>query len=467
MYFGSYVFIKKLWNSFSGSFSADLLERIEGYTHKISYMVYEAQTSIHNMEEIKSSSLFSETRFKKKKRRITLLKKTTISIFIIVFVLVPLAGCWDKTELNELAIVLAMGVDKNVQTGKINLTLQVIRPSALNSQQGGSREAPYDVITGSGNSIVSAINEAERKIDRRLFFSHLKVIIVGEKAARFGLSDLLDYVLRTHKVSQSTWLAVTQDEVNKVIKAKHGIESVQASYLEGIIKAQYEQLNVTSSTTYNFIRKVSTDGLNPVTGVITIQKQESISGQDNQSVVKQGLVLSGTAAFRKDKLKGYLNNKETRGLNYLIDASKGGSILVPSLESKNDYISIDITKVKCKITPTIINGKTTFNIYIQAQGNIAEVDDTTDVSNPKKLSLINRQFRASIQKDTHSAVIKSQKVLKTDILGFGRAYEKKYPTRWKKIKDGWIDYFPNEAFKVKVKTTIYDTGLQLKPIKKN
>lgn len=386
------------------------------------------------------------------------------AVLIIAFALLSLTGCWDKEELNELAIVMAMGFDKDIQTGKINLTIQVIRPGALNRQQGGSQESPYDIVISSGRTILEAIKEANKKLDRRLFFSHLKVIVVGEKAARYGLSDLMDWNSRTHEIRQTTWLVVTRDEASKVIEIKHGIETIQASYMDGIIKTANLNLNVTSTDTISFINKMSAEGLNPVTGVFAIQNEKSISAPDNQPEWKQGLILSGTAVFKKDKLVGYLNNGETRGLNYLINAKKVGYIHVPSLADKNKNITIELKKVDSKIDPVMSNGKTTFNIQINVEGNISEVGDTTDVSDLEKLGMINREFKKSIQKDVRSTLAKSQKIYKTDILGFGRAYEERYPSQWKKIKDRWAASFPDQPFNIKVKTKIYQTGLQLTPL---
>lgn len=393
-----------------------------------------------------------------------LLKKISAAILILTATLIPLAGCWDKRELNELAIVVAIGLDRDVQTDQVRLTLQVIRPSALNRQQGGSQESPYDVINASGRNLVEAIKKANMKLDRKLCFSHLAIIVAGEQAARHGLSDLIDFVLRTHEVRQMTWLAVTRDEVSQVLAVKSGIENVQAAYMAGIIRTQYEFLNVTASDVKSFVDKMPGNGVNPVVGVFSIQDEESISAPNNEPIKKKGLVFAGTAAFRKDRLKGYLNNKETRGLNYIINAQKGGHILVPALEDKQAFLTIEFKKISCKVEPVLSGGKPSFNIHVDAEGNISEVDDASDVSNPKELEKINREFSRSIRKDVRAAVIRSQKDLKTDILGFGRSFEEKYPAEWKKMKSQWTELFPDLPYKVTVKAEIKQTDMLLKPL---
>ncbi|MCO7124495.1 Ger(x)C family spore germination protein [Sporolactobacillus shoreicorticis] len=388
-------------------------------------------------------------------------KKITLVLIVFLF-LISLTGCWDKGELNESAIVVAMGIDRNENNGDIDMTLQFIRPGALNQQQ-GSNESPYDVINASGESFLETVKKANEKLDRKLSFAHLKTIIIGEKMAKTGVTEFTDYLLRTFEMRQSTLIAVTPNNVSQVLAAKHGIENVQATYMEGIVKTQKSMFNSSTTDVLHFINKMETKGLNPVTGVFTLLNQQDISFNDEPQR-KTGLLYSGTAVFRADKLVGYLNSRETRGLNYIINGKSGGYVLVPSPNDKSSKVSIELSKIKNKITPIRMNGSLTFCIHVEAEGNIAEITDRSAVSKQDVLKKINQKFTDSITKDIRSTVNRSQKKLKTDILGFGRAYEKSYPSEWDKVKDQWASSFPTVPFKVKVKTEIKKTGLQINPL---
>ncbi|WP_100487251.1 Ger(x)C family spore germination protein [Sporolactobacillus pectinivorans] len=387
-------------------------------------------------------------------------RKLVAAVLIMTCILL-LTGCWDKKELNQLAIVMAMGFDKDAKTGQINLTLQVIRPSAINRQQSGSQEAPYDIVSASGNTMFEALKEANKKLDRKFFFSHLKIIIVGERAARSGLSDLLDFVTRTYEMRTNTWLLVTRDDVGHLLEIKHGIESIQATYMEELIRTQMPYMTVTSTDTTHFIKKITVNGIGPVTGVFSIQNERGISATDDQPELRQGIILSGTAVFKKDKLSGYLNTNETRGLNYLTDTSKSDYLHVPSVGDKQKKIEIEVKKVKSKIDPVKVNKKTVFNIEVYAVGNIVEDDNATDILDQKQLSFVNREIEGSIQNTIQSILDKTQKQLKTDVIGFGRAFEIKYPAEWKKIRKKWAVSFPDAAYRISVKTRINQTGMQL------
>ena len=68
-------------------------------------------------------------------------KKIVAVILTITFSSLLLTGCWDRKELNQLGIAMAIGLDKG-DDGKIQLTSQIVRPGAM-EKQGGGNEPPY------------------------------------------------------------------------------------------------------------------------------------------------------------------------------------------------------------------------------------------------------------------------------------------------------------------------------------
>ncbi|MHB9093271.1 MAG: Ger(x)C family spore germination C-terminal domain-containing protein [Eubacteriales bacterium] len=46
-----------------------------------------------------------------------------------------------------------------------------------------------------------------------------------------------------------------------------------------------------------------------------------------------------------------------------------------------------------------------------------------------------------------------------DIFGFGAAVSRKYPHEWEKIKDRWIDIYPDLDVELEVKTKLREHGM--------
>lgn len=74
-----------------------------------------------------------------------------------------LIGCWDREELKEIVTVVAIGLDKDPNTGKILFTAQIIRPGAL-AKEGGTQESPIEIVSSSGNTLFEAIRNSTEKI---------------------------------------------------------------------------------------------------------------------------------------------------------------------------------------------------------------------------------------------------------------------------------------------------------------
>ncbi len=395
-------------------------------------------------------------------------KKIVAVILTITFFSMLLTGCWDRKELNQLGIAMAMGLDKG-DDGKILLTSQIVRPAAM-ERQGGGKEPPYELVISSGESIFEAIRNTVKEFDRRSFFSHTKVIVVGEDYAREGLGDTIDLVTRSHELRKTTWLIVASDcKASEVLGVKHGLEKIQANYMEGILKTQSIDSNSTVAKVIDFIKTMPGEGSNPVTGVFSLINVKSVPTEGTEPEERKGLKLSGSALFKKDKLVGFLDNNEALALNILTHKFNRIpiSLKVDLDNSQTDSVDvvIDIIKIKCSVKPSINKGNIHFNVSLKAEGNLTEVKDQIDVTDLQIFDKINYNFSEFLKYTTDKSIRTIQKDMKTDVLGFGRAFELKYPKNWRKIKTQWNDeIFPNVSYTVKVDTRLNRTGLTLRPI---
>ncbi len=392
-------------------------------------------------------------------------KKITFIIVIASIITSILTGCWDRRELNELGIVAAIGLDKDTKTGNILLTSQIVRPGALEKKGGGGNEPPYEIVITSGTTIFEAIRNTVREFDRRSFFSHVKVIVISEELAREGLNDVIDLITRSHELRKTAWLVISSgSRAQDMLGIKHGIDKIQANYMLGIIKRDKISPYVTTSSVMDFIKKMPGEVIQPVTGVFKIVNVESIPPEGTQPEKKEGIKLTGTAVFKKDKLIGFLNEEETLGFSILSKNKKNVPINVPSPLNDKKEICIEIVNIKSNIKPVIIGNKISFNIEVKVEGNIAEVQDNIDVSNLEIFDKVNVKFSEFIQNELEIALKKIQGDLKIDTLGFGNSLQRKYPKYWNDIKGQWDTIFPTVAYKLTVETRLKRTGLSLKPV---
>ncbi|WHH60215.1 Ger(x)C family spore germination protein [Petroclostridium sp. X23] len=386
-------------------------------------------------------------------------------LFLLLFCILFLSGCWDRKELNDIGIVLATAVDKDRTEGKVCVTSQVVRPAAL-KMQGGGNVVPVELICGSGNTIFEAIRNMTKQFDRRGYYAHNKVIIIDEHLAKEGLEVFMDFFERSQELRRLNWVFIAKNTIAKeILGVEHGIEKVQATYLESMIKKQTLNSEASVVDLLEFIKKASGSGISPVMGVMEIQEQPNFPVEEKKGNITKGVKLSGTAVFKKDKLVGYLDSVETRGFNWVSGKVKNGVINVPSPMEKDKLISIEIKSASSKIEPIIEGEKISFNIEIKEEGDIAAQQSNIDTSDIEIFRTIEKEQQKVIEKEVKTAIDKIQKVMGSDVLGFGSAISKKYPKKWEEIKDNWGEQFPEAEYTVSIETKLRRTGLISKPIK--
>src|SRR5687768_2804645 len=107
------------------------------------------------------------------------------SAVVVLVLLVLLAGC-GKQELNQMALVMAVGLDKD-KSGTYRVTAQIVRPADARGSTGapsGGTGEPVWTASAEGRSIFEAIRNLSRFSSRRVFWAHNKVIVVGEELAK-------------------------------------------------------------------------------------------------------------------------------------------------------------------------------------------------------------------------------------------------------------------------------------------
>ncbi|XJZ26824.1 hypothetical protein ACF5W4_16025 [Bacillota bacterium Lsc_1132] len=104
---------------------------------------------------------------------------------ILLLCLFVTTGCWDRIELNNLAIILGSGMDQT-QDGSYLLSSQIAIPSKLGSSRGdgGGKDQGYFLETATGKSILDAAQNMQIKLSRKTFGSHRRDIFNMGKSGK-------------------------------------------------------------------------------------------------------------------------------------------------------------------------------------------------------------------------------------------------------------------------------------------
>ncbi|MBM7570463.1 Ger(x)C family spore germination protein [Aquibacillus albus] len=389
-----------------------------------------------------------------------------MKVWIIVLSLILLTGCWDRRELTEVGIVAAMAIDMDPETGEYILTSQYLRPAA-ESTQTPTPDRPYLMVSTTGKTISEVMRKANETIDRKSFFAHNKVIVISEEIAKEGLIPVIDAFQRGKEVRGYVWLTIAKGSSSKsIIETKaNNISRIPADFVHALI--ENAEHNAAFTDVLNYYKKVLGAGIDPVAGVLTriVNNEEKAPPE----LVK----LSGGAVFKEDKLVGFLNQTETRGYNWVTaegEFGNRGALILPSLLEEDKYVTILMQELHAEIKPQIDNGdQPTFTIQVDQKARVTGQEATGEFKSRKEvtdyLKKIEKEAEKEIEKEIKMVVDKAQQDLESDIFGFGRALNKKYPKEWDKYKENWSDKFVEVEYTLNVNVDLVGSGLIQGPFK--
>jgi spore germination protein KC len=147
------------------------------------------------------------------------------------------------------------------------------------------------------------------------------------------------------------------------------------------------------------------------------------------------LVYNGLAVLRRDKLVGWMNDKESKGYSYLSSEVKNTVGSVPCPDGNGSFV-IEVFNSNAKVKAKVKDGKPKIHVKLYNEMNIAEVRckiDLTSVDTIKKLEKLTEHSN----KDIAMTSIKKAKKLKSDVFGFGEAIHRAAPKTWKKLRKNW------------------------------
>jgi spore germination protein KC len=373
--------------------------------------------------------------------------------------LLLLTGCWDRTELKQLGLVLGVAVDKDPDSGDFIVSTQMLRPGAISAQMPSS-EKPVEKVVTSGKTIFEAIRKSNLEFDRRGFYAHTKVILVGENLAKEGLLPVLDFFQRGKEIRGYVFVCIAKNAPASEILGIEtgGIESIPAIRIRDMIEDTRFQLKGAKINLLNFYKESIGSGIEPVVGVLKIEKDK---------FSKKHVKMSGGAVFNKDKLVGYLNDHQTVGYRWCKSEVESGAVSIPSPVNENRYESVEVKKANTTIKPTVKGNVISFTINVEGEGIITEQEVMTSLEDhTKKLEHMKKteeKMNKQIEKDIKLAIEKSQKEFHSDIFGFGRALNKEEPKVWNQVKNNWNERFAEVPYTVNVHFKINSTGLMRGP----
>ncbi|ARJ37697.1 spore gernimation protein GerC [Sporosarcina ureae] len=383
------------------------------------------------------------------------MKKCIVTLLILPLFL---SGCWDKRELNELSITMAIGIDK-IENEYV-VSAQVVVPSEVSMKASTGRSA-VTLYKATGDTVYEAFRKMTKNTPRKIYPGHLQILVLSEDLAKEGIAESLDLLSRDWELRSDFYVVIAKHlTASEVLNVTTPIESIPANKMFNALKISEKNWAGTEGIILDeLVTNLISDGKEAVlTGIQVIGDEEiGKSKQNVESITPAARIqYDDLAVFKADKLVGWLTEEESRGYSDITNSVKNTVTSIPC--PKEGKITIDILKYHSKIKGAINKGEPEVNIQIEAEGNIGEVLCSIDLLKPETIHELEKIYKKEVKEIILRTIETVQNEYKSDIFGFGEAIHRSNPKEWNKMKEQWDEKFTDLPVNVQIDMNIRRTG---------
>ncbi|MBA2937400.1 Ger(x)C family spore germination protein [Paenibacillus sp. CGMCC 1.16610] len=243
-------------------------------------------------------------------------------VFIVLLLLFICAGCWDKREINQLAIVNIAGADKDPKTGELTAYYQVINPTGIASKQGGTSSAPVYTFKINEMNFGRLAGRTSMIMPRQFFTPHIQCYIVSESFAKQGILEFINFIERDPDRRTNVDFVVTDSPLADIMYSYTALERVPGKYIRSVMDmhARTFHKHLFPSRLRDVARAVSLSQpiIIPILHYSGVQSSSKTDRLESIQASKNSLTFTDGAVFQHAKMVGRVE-EDTKRLNYLLN----------------------------------------------------------------------------------------------------------------------------------------------------
>ena len=340
---------------------------------------------------------------------------------LIIFIIFLLSGCYNYTELNKIAIVSSISIDKKDKEYLVGA--QVMNIKTKDDTEGSK----VIVFEEKGKTIEEALRKMTTKSNKKLYGGHLSKLVISEEVAKEGIIDIIDLFQRLPEIKDEFTITISKGiDANKVIKIMTSPESIPADYVKNTIaSADLESALTYSSKLDEFTSYYLKKYIDPVISVIEVNdfSDEGEKMENNESTnPKTTISLDNIATTKDGKLEIFLDENETIGYNFVRDSVK--EMIIPIKCDNENYASISITNSKTKNKVSKENNIYKIDLDINSKAMINEYNCKDNLTEEKTINNLQKKTEKQIKKYINDAL---NAKTNSNFLGLERMIYLEYP----------------------------------------
>ncbi|MTI96851.1 MAG: Ger(x)C family spore germination protein [Firmicutes bacterium] len=359
-----------------------------------------------------------------------MMKRKGFSLLIVLLtVCLTLSGCWSRREMEGLAYILILGIDRS-ETGDIKLVAQFGLPA---TEEAGD-EPPVTTITAEGRDFNEALDDMFTQSSRRPYLSHLRLVVLGEELAKSGIWQSMDFLRRDVRMRLNTKIVVTQEDLEDLLETVETMHSQPALAIIDQFRFNAERSRIVRAEIMDVVAMLLEPDLEPVMPMIE-------AGEDR-------FTMGETAIFSGPIMVGQANKNQTFGLLLLQNRVRGGVVVVPCGE--DTHAALQILSSNTNIETSWLDDQLHVSVLVESKMQLNEFacTDAPDLQRTVEHHLVNLM----------NETIELSRDLDTDFMGLAFHFRRTYPEQWSALRDRWPEILNEASFDLQSRVHIRRQG---------
>lgn len=361
-----------------------------------------------------------------------------------------LSGCWNYREIESLAIVSGIAVDKKDDK-------YIVSTEIIDIKGGKNSTINTRLLSMEGDTIFDAVRNTIKIEGKKLYFSQAEILVISKEIAEESIIPIIDWVSRDNEPRYTLHFLISKEKPAKeILMQQPNTMDVLSFELNEMIRSEKSLSKTVNIEEWQLMNDLSCRGISAVLPTIDVTTVNNVPTTE----------ITGTGVFKGERLVGFLDGEETKTFLFISDKIKGGLLVNKEYEEDSPTnISLEILKNKTKVKPRYVNGKIIIEIATNTDVAIGENGGKADYIDEPGRTILKKDFEAKLENDIKNLVIKVQEQYDSDIFGFGRSIKINMPGLWKQLEPQWDEMFRNVEVEVHSTIDIKNSALQSKSIK--
>lgn len=387
--------------------------------------------------------------------------KKIISFMLLLTVALGLSGCWDLKELNEVGLVLLVGIDTNPQGDGFEITVHVHTPLAGPGGEAAGETGVENIaiISAQGQTVLDAFRNMRGRVAFQMTFHHARLIIIGEDLARKGVKPVLDFMLRTTEIRLNSLILVCEGSAKELMQTPPELAESLHLEIEGILRNDVIWSKTQTMTVLEFTQDLLSSGRHPVaTRVFSIKPDVSDPAVDSEEqgggAEAEAIIVQGMAVFNYDQMVGWLSGTETLGYRCIVGEGAEFILVVP-WHGARAALEVNLEAVQKRFAGNTANPKIEVEVAVEAV--LLEYTGYINLSDKDILDELESLVAAQIKNILQNADRRA-KELNVDFLDYGCITSRQNPEAWKELSSKWQEIYPDLDTVIDVRVNLGSVG---------